>query len=471
MPRSRDPRPETPKTQPAKLSPGASLWENNKGAIAASGSSDQWVAAISKSKGGKFAWLFNLRKKAPWSPSRSPKGGAKEFKGVAPTPPKGTLRSRPTVVSVKPAPAPAPSSSVAGSKHRVTPKGKSDADAKRAAEQDRTLTELFRKYDADESGQLAFREACACVRELNKSAGGATKLAMSEIEEIYAQGDQNGDFKLELSEFKAWYLGPLSEWLEARAASASASPTAERRASSDRGAGRPYSSEERELMTAVVGKKAAPRAPAEVAKANLSAHLNKVCPSYTEDQRKQLSACYMLALTGDVNGAAGASAQSKNAKERQNQRALGEDDRSGQGHIDKARMDRVEFGKFCRYFKVNHVQVQNNLFRVCNPGSDELLTFEELKRGLAPAITGSAEQKAAFLFSMYDADLSGMVSMVELFKIFEGSQPGDPLTDDLTELMSFIKTQPSCKGQVTFDMYLVHSAQRKRRCELFPLKG
>ena len=58
------------------------------------------------------------------------------------------------------------------------------------------------------------------MRELNKNAGGSKSLAMKEIEEIYEKGDTDGDFKMDVKEFKQWYLGPLTQWLTQRSASA-----------------------------------------------------------------------------------------------------------------------------------------------------------------------------------------------------------------------------------------------------------
>ena len=35
---------------------------------------------------------------------------------------------------------------------------------------------------------------------------------------------------------------------------------------------------------------------------------------------------------------------------------------------------------------------------MCRPGKDQVLTFQELMKGLAPAIKGDLEQRAAFMF-------------------------------------------------------------------------
>ena len=55
-------------------------------------------------------------------------------------------------------------------------------------------------------------------------------------------------------------------------------------------------------------------------------------------------------------------------------------------------------------------------------GKDELLTFEELKEGLAPVLHGDKTHRSAFMFVLYDKDESNQVSLRELGEL-HGSVP------------------------------------------------
>jgi len=431
-----------PMVSPGETSHAAteSAWQRNRGAIQALGTSDALLAAVRLKKPSLAKRFGRFVRRTGFRFNRKP---ARELKPGRPT--------RPTVVVVSPP--------------KVLP---SDKKKKTKAvaffEQNSVIAELFSRFDADQNGQLSFREACDCVRELNQTTGGPKSLTMAEIEKIFEEGDRDGDFRLSLDEFTKWCKGPLAAWLSRRADGA----LPDERASTGAASSAPGSSR----GSIAESSKAVSRKPIDAAqsRAEVAKHLLRNCPAYSDERRKLLSDCYMQAVCGDCNGAAGVSRASKGAKQASYTRALSRgtlhDAQAGQGHIDKAKMTRAQFGTFCLHFNIGHPTMQDNLFRVCNPSSDGLITFEQLKRGVAPVITGDEEQQAAFYFSVYDADDSGELNMRELFEVLKSVQPDDPFSKDLVDLVTFLK--PHRVNVVRYDLYLMHYGARKRRGELFP---
>jgi Ca2+-binding EF-hand superfamily protein len=110
-----------------------------------------------------------------------------------------------------------------------------------------------------------------------------------------------------------------------------------------------------------------------------------------------------------------------------------------QGHIDSARMMLPEFRKFCSSFSVNSKPLQEGLFNaMCRLGSADgsSLTYQELLRLLCPGIKGDREQRAAFMFVVYDCNGSGQISVSELYKPLRDCEPNSQLEQEILCLIS-----------------------------------
>ena len=69
----------------------------------------------------------------------------------------------------------------------------------------------FQTFDADHSGHLGFRELGQALRQLFKEAGLKNSPDFSTLEESFGAADTDGDNKISLEEFVAWYNHTI-EW-------------------------------------------------------------------------------------------------------------------------------------------------------------------------------------------------------------------------------------------------------------------
>ena len=69
----------------------------------------------------------------------------------------------------------------------------------------------FQTFDADHSGHLGFRELGLALRQLFKEAGLKKSPDFNTLEESFGAADTDGDNKISLEEFVAWYNHTI-EW-------------------------------------------------------------------------------------------------------------------------------------------------------------------------------------------------------------------------------------------------------------------
>eukprot|EP01104_Vermistella_antarctica_P020243 TRINITY_DN8589_c0_g1_i1.p1 TRINITY_DN8589_c0_g1~~TRINITY_DN8589_c0_g1_i1.p1 ORF type:complete len:188 (+),score=69.46 TRINITY_DN8589_c0_g1_i1:150-713(+) len=63
--------------------------------------------------------------------------------------------------------------------------------------------------------------------------------------------------------------------------------------------------------------------------------------------------------------------------------------------------------------------LQELIFNVFDGGTNELINYEEFVCALSTITRGTAEEKLAFSFSMYDIDGDGFISRAEMLKVME----------------------------------------------------
>ena len=79
-------------------------------------------------------------------------------------------------------------------------------------------------------------------------------------------------------------------------------------------------------------------------------------------------------------------------------------------------------------------------------------------KGLAPAIKGDLEQRAAFMFILYDTDESGSFTMKELGKMHSDVTVGCVIEKDL---INFSRTCAAGTRMFTFEQYLQHATDNE----------
>ena len=87
--------------------------------------------------------------------------------------------------------------------------------------------------------------------------------------------------------------------------------------------------------------------------------------------------------------------------------------------------------------------------------SDAPLGFQQLLRGWAPAVKGSAEQRAAFMYSIYDRADLGELTHHEMAKLVQAMKVGCCFEHDL---LGFSRLEGGMKRTFSFDDYLAHVA-------------
>jgi hypothetical protein len=106
---------------------------------------------------------------------------------------------------------------------------------------------------------------------------------------------------------------------------------------------------------------------------------------------------------------------------------------------------------------------QDALFRLCNPGADMKLSFDELLVGIAPLLMGSPEQNAAFMFNLYDLDGNGTIDAADFSTLLSSVVPSSFIAADLT---TFARMRTTLKKRtLNFDDYYAH-VRVEGECEL-----
>ena len=128
-----------------------------------------------------------------------------------------------------------------------------------------------------------------------------------------------------------------------------------------------------------------------------------------------------------------------------------------QGSIENARLDFARFASMCRdTLDVHSKLLHTGLWRLTRAGADQMLSFQELLVAWAPAVKGSAEQRAAFVFSLYDTDASGMLSRLELARMHQDIEVGCVFEHDILTFHSYAKDVATDGRELTIDDYMHH---------------
>ena len=174
--------------------------------------------------------------------------------------------------------------------------------------------------------------------------------------------------------------------------------------------------------------------------------------SHEEHWNSALSNLYVQASSGSVDGI---HAQGKHhGYKLEKGKTIG--DVEHEGRIDRIQMPFDKFRIFCSLIGIDGEVLQANFFRNCRPGSDKLLTYQELVRGISPVIKGNAEQRMAFQFLLYDDNENGMVDAREIFRLQQDLRPDCPIERDLIHFASLANELPGGAKSLIFDTYETH---------------
>lgn len=192
--------------------------------------------------------------------------------------------------------------------------------------------------------------------------------------------------------------------------------------------------------------------------------LHKVTYAYEDREKDHLSRSFLYAATGSELGHYNNKSRGGVKENETFQDKLKEE---LQGDITLAQINLSAFRKLCERFGIKSAFAQESFFRVCRPGADKQLTFQELLVGMAPLIKGTLEQRSAWMFILYDADESGEFTLKELGKLHNDVEVGCVLENDLVQFMRYISQAEAAEGKTVgggeghkkcfrFDEYLAH---------------
>jgi Ca2+-binding EF-hand superfamily protein len=301
---------------------------------------------------------------------------------------------------------------------RVAPrkKGSKGAAPSQQQQQQQRAAAAFTKFDVNGDGSITFKEAVACFRQLARDEGVESVLSSEFLEGAFEQFDTDGDGKIVADEFGTAHAC-FVEWLkEERAAEEAAAAAA--------GAPGAQSVEVAELMkdrdTQIESGRPQPRRdPNNEEKARLRKLLDDAAYRvvYTDEERRRLGAKFLRASCGFSQGRPVGAAEAGASFDADSIEQLLE--KAESRNLGKAKISIERFRKLsAEAFGIRTAFLQESLFRVCRPGKDAKLSFLEFLRGIAPAAKGTQDERAAFMFTLYDADEQGGVCLTELRTMF-----------------------------------------------------
>ena len=309
---------------------------------------------------------------------------------------------------------------------------KADAQAARKA---------FMDADVNKDGVLSFKELKEALRVLATALGNKARLTAEEISAAFDAADSDNNDVVNVEEFVQFYHGWAAEQrLQA------AKPMVKRKSRLTT----PKSSVAEDFMAKQHEKVLA----LEASKASLArarALLKSVTTLVNGDPHvRELNDKFVEASSGEEDGihSFGSGYAAKGIEEKIAMENV--------GRVDKIELDLDSFSVMCVGLGIDGVPLQDSFFRMCRPGSDGKLTFQELLRGIAPILKGSLEQRAAFHFLLYDEQQNGTVDSMEIFRLMQTCKPDSAIERDLVNFAKLAKDNK--QKDLDFSKYLEHIA-------------
>ena len=333
--------------------------------------------------------------------------------------------------------------SVVASAPRVAPKpSPADEQAARVA---------FQEADLDHDGRLTLKEMKDKLRVLAKGFGNEAHLTGTELIAAFEQADRDENDVVSEEEFILFFHQWAAEQRAKVAANAQAGGSQKR--NSRLKTGSRSSSEESNVLNEESMKQLALE---DLTRAK-ELMMKVTSVGFDDPHRRALSNLFVEASSGHAHGVHAAGASLHEDSDVGSAEALVE--KYEKGRIDRIQLTLEEFRVFAGTIGINGKVMQDNLFRNCRPGSDKLLTFQELLRGIAPILRGDEQAQSAFQFCLYDANGDGRLQARELFSLQKELRTDCALERDIVAFAIGAKTLKGGMKHLTFSSYEEHLAK------------
>ena len=305
---------------------------------------------------------------------------------------------------------------------------------------ERAARKVFADADTNGDGVLSFQEMKDALKSLAEQMG--HKISASEVFAAFESADEDSNSLVSVDEFISFY----ARWKQEQAAKPLQPAAGERKSRLA-----PRSSAAPSTVN-VEQEKAARDAAGLASRKRAIALVKEVEPiSYGEFGHNALSDLFVQASSGSIDGIHAQGAHHGTALGLDMNKTVGEQE--DEGRIDKIRMPLDKFRVFCSLIGIDGQILQANFFRNCRPGKDKLLTFQELLRGIAPLTKGTAQDRSAFHFLLYDENGNGMIEPREIFRLQQDLKPDSTIEADLIRFAKVSNDLPVGAKGLTFDTY------------------